>query len=79
MPLTALRVTKAKKTGRYGDGQGLYLQVTNAGVKSWLLRFERNGRERWMGLGPLHTISLKDARDRARKARQQLLDEDRSA
>lgn len=50
------------------------MQVTNAGVKSWLLRFERNGRERWMGLGPLHTISLKEARDRARKARQQLLD-----
>jgi integrase len=74
MPLTALRVAKAKKTGRYGDGQGLYLQVTNAGVKSWLLRFEHNGRERWMGLGPLHTISLKEARDRARKARQQLLD-----
>lgn len=74
MPLTALRVAKAKRVGRYGDGQGLYLQVTNAGVKSWLLRFERNGRERWMGLGPLHTFSLKEARDRARKARQQLLD-----
>jgi integrase len=27
-----------------------------------------------MGLGPLHTVSLKDARERARKARQQLLD-----
>ena len=27
-----------------------------------------------MGLGPLHTVSLKDARDRAQKARLQLLD-----
>lgn len=27
-----------------------------------------------MGLGPLHTFDLKEARERARKARQQLLD-----
>ncbi|MCP3462649.1 Arm DNA-binding domain-containing protein [Bradyrhizobium sp. CCGUVB23] len=36
--------------------------------------YERNGRERWMGLGPLHTVSLQEARERARKARGQLLD-----
>src|SRR5687768_292319 len=71
--LTALKVAKAKP-GRYGDGHGLCLQVTDAGVKSWLLRYERNGRERWMGLGPLHTVSLSEARDRARRARLQLLD-----
>ena len=74
MTLTAIEVAKATKPGRYGDGQGLYLQVTGTGVKSWLLRYERHGRERWMGLGPLHTISLKEARERARKARQQMLD-----
>ena len=33
-----------------------------------------NGRERWLGLGPLHTVTLKDARERARAARLQLLD-----
>lgn len=27
-----------------------------------------------MGLGPVHTVSLKDARERARNARRQLLD-----
>jgi Arm DNA-binding domain len=74
MALTAIQVAKATKAGRYGDGQGLYLQVTHAGVKSWLLRYERHGRERWMGLGPLHTVDLKEARQKARKARQQLLD-----
>src|SRR5258705_10919094 len=72
--LTAKKVEKAKAAGRYGDGHGLCLQVTPAGVKSWLLRYERGGRERFMGLGPLHTVSLKEARERARKARQQLLD-----
>ena len=71
--LTALKVAKAVKPGRYGDGHGLYLQVTKRGVKSWLLRYERDGRERWMGLGPLHTIGLSDARELARQARQLLL------
>src|SRR6201987_409592 len=74
MGLTTKRIAKLTKAGRYGDGHGLCLQVTPAGVRSWLLRFERNGRERWMGFGPLNTVSLKEARERARKARQQLLD-----
>jgi integrase len=81
MALTAKRIATLKEAGRYFDGHGLYLQVTPAGVKSWLLRYERNWvrnengkNQRWMGLGPVHTVSLKEARERARKARQQLLD-----
>ena len=74
MGLSAKGVANLKKPGRYGDGHGLCLQITPSGVKSWLLRYERNGRERWMGLGPLHTVSLGEARERARKARGQLLD-----
>jgi integrase len=71
--LTAKRVERAKP-GRHHDGHGLYLQVRNADNKSWLLRYERAGRERWVGLGPLHTFSLKEARERARAARQLLQD-----
>jgi integrase len=52
----------------------LYLQITPKGVKSWLYRYEFRGRERGMGLGPYHTISLPEARERARAARQLLLD-----
>jgi integrase len=75
MGLTTKRVARLKKPGRYADGHGLYLQVMSPTNRSWLLRYDRNGRgERWMGLGPLHTIDLKEARERARKARQQLLD-----
>jgi integrase len=74
MTLSARRVSSLKQPGRYGDGNGLYLQITKSGVKSWLLRYERTGHERWMGLGPLHTVSLKEARERARKARLQLFD-----
>ena len=74
MKLNAKKLSSLKKPGRYGDGHGLYLQIMPSGVKSWLLRYERDGRERWLGLGPLHTFSLAEARERARKARQQLLD-----
>jgi integrase len=81
--LTAKRVERAKP-GRYHDGHGLYLQVRNTDNKSWLLRYERDGRERWYGLGPAHTFSLKEARLRARAVRQLLHDgidpiEDRKA
>jgi integrase len=75
MSLTAKRIARLAPGRRYGDGHGLYLEVASATNKSWLFRYERNGRgERWMGLGPLHTISLKEARERARQARQLLID-----
>jgi integrase len=60
--------------GRYADGHGLYLQVTNQHNKSWLLRYQRGNREHWVGLGPLHAFSLDEARERARKQRQLLAD-----
>lgn len=74
MPLTTKQIPKLIDPGRYGDGRGLYLQVTPAGVRSWLLRYERRGRERAMGLGPVEDFTLEEARERARKARQLLKD-----
>jgi hypothetical protein len=56
--LTTKRILKCLKTaGRYGDGDGLYLQVNTPGRGSWLLRYERNGRERAMGLASFPTQS----------------------
>ena len=63
--LTALKVDKASRPGMYGDGGGLYLRVTDDGAKNWVFRFMLNGRARWMGMGPLHTINLAEARKRA--------------
>src|SRR5262249_26242254 len=60
--------------GRYSDGHGLYLIVHNPNNKSFAFRFERDGHERWMGLGPTHTVDLKQARSRAREARLLLLE-----
>jgi integrase len=54
----------------HADGGGLYLQVTASGAKSWIYRFSLNGRAREMGLGPLHTVSLSDARVKATDCRQ---------
>jgi integrase len=72
--LTQKRIEKLTAPGRYGDGHGLYLQVQSRTNKSWLFRYTFNGRERFMGLGPLHTIDLEEARERARQARKALLD-----
>ena len=37
---------------RLPDGDGLYLQVSPTGTKSWLFRYKVRGRTRVMGLGP---------------------------
>jgi hypothetical protein len=76
--LSAVKVNKLSKPGRYGDGGGLWLQVSQVGkgiTKSWLFRYMLHGKARQMGLGPLHTVSLADARERARQARTLLLDD----
>lgn len=67
--LTALAAAKAKAPGAYADGGGLYLQITPSGVRSWLFRFMLNGRAREMGLGPLHSVTLAEARQKAAECR----------
>jgi integrase len=74
MALSIRQVEKLRTPGRYLDEHGLYLQVMSPTNRSWILRFQRDGRERWAGLGPVHTINLKEARERARMARRQLLE-----
>ena len=68
--LSARGVEAKTKRGRYGDGGGLFLQVSKWGTKAWIFRYERDGREHHMGLGPLHAVSLAQARERARDYRQ---------
>ena len=72
--LSAAEIAKKTKPGRYGDGGGLWLQVSQWGTKSWIFRFMLNGKARQMGLGDVNTFSLKEARDRARLARQMVAD-----
>jgi integrase len=72
--LTALAVNQAKRRGYYGDGGGLFLQVSPGGAKSWVFRFKERGRLREMGLGPIHTVSLAEARQKALECRKVRLD-----
>lgn len=72
--LTAAAVRAASKPGLYGDGHGLYLQVSAFDTKSWVFRFMIDGRARKKGLGPIHTVSLAEARKRAADARLKALD-----
>jgi len=72
--LSATEVVKFKEPGRYCDGLGLWLQVRDKQRKSWLYRYMLHGTPRWMGLGPVHTVSLADAREKARQCRKLVLD-----
>ena len=72
--LSALQVNKLTKPGLYGDGGGLTLQITPAGAKSWLFRYMVAGKPFGMGLGPTHTVSLAEARQKALNARKLLID-----
>jgi integrase len=62
--------------GMHGDGLGLYLQIKGDGGASWVFRYRRDGRRtaRDMGLGPSHTVSLAEAREKARVCRQMRLE-----
>lgn len=69
--LTATAVRNLDRRGYYGDGRGLWLQVSKWGSKSWVFRFTLNGRSREMGLGPVSLqrndggVSLAEAREAA--------------
>lgn len=72
--LTDLKVRNAKTPGYLGDGGGLYLQISPSLSKSWVFRYQMAGRPREMGLGALHTFSLKEARERATACRKLVAD-----
>lgn len=63
--LTAAKIKSISKTGRYGDGGTLFLNVALGGSKSWIQRLTIKGRRHDIGLGPWPVISLQEARERA--------------
>jgi integrase len=66
--LKALDVQRAAP-GLHPDGNGLYLQVTPGGSRSWLYRYSLHGKEHRIGLGSASAIPLKRARELAAEAR----------
>jgi len=57
MTLATQKIKHAKE-GMHSDGNGLYLRVQASGAKSWIFRYQINGRRREMGIGTLeHTAA----------------------
>ena len=69
--LTA-RGAATTKPGRYGDGGGLYLVVSQSGAGKWVYRFTYAGRVTEAGLGSADAVSLAEARRKAHEARKLL-------
>ncbi len=59
---TATAVKAANEPGRYGDGDGLFLLIGKRGGKSWMVRVQKDGRRRDIGLGSAgsHRIDCQD-------------------
>jgi integrase len=70
LPATAI---KSLPLGKHCDGGGLWLNKRNEG-SSWFFRYTIAGNRREMGLGSLHNVGLKQARDLAEKCRARLGD-----
>lgn len=72
--LGPLHVQRLKLPGLYAVGgvTGLQLQITDNGAKSWVLRAKVGAKRRDIGLGGYPTVTLAQARDRAREARDQI-------
>jgi len=66
---TVHQIKSTNRRGFYGDGDGLYLKVTETGTKSWVFRFRVNGKLRDHGLGSVNTLSLVEARQSAQECR----------
>ena len=72
-PLDVKRLAHAGGKGNFmvpvGGVAGLYLQLTPKGGRTWILRMLIGGRRRDIGLGGYPTVTLAQARDKAREAR----------
>ena len=78
MPKTAEKMT-AYQVGQLpagmhaaGGATGLYLRVSDAGARNWILRAVVGNRRRDMGLGGWPDVPLSEARERARVARRKI-------
>jgi len=60
------------KVFRLSDGKGLFLEVRPNGGKFWRFRYKVDGRDNLLSLGEYPYVTLKDARERRKKERQNI-------
>lgn len=72
--LGALTVSRLKEPGAYPVGKvaGLYLQVSSATARSWILRVKIGDKRREIGLGAYPAVGLKDAHTKAQTERDKI-------
>ena len=71
--LTATGVkANLSKPGRYSDGDGLMLVVGTGGNGSWVVRVQKDGKRRDIGVGAASKVTLSLARQRAADVRSQV-------
>ena len=73
--LSALEVGRLTKPGNHAVGgvSGLYLYVNEAQGRSWVLRIMIAGQRKHLGLGGYPSVTLAQAREKARTAREQIV------
>ncbi len=69
---SARAVATIAQPGRHSDGDGLYINVTRSGARSWLFMWKKDGKRREMGLGSAGSVSLARARELASECRAQV-------
>lgn len=72
MKLTDATLRTLKDPGKHFDGDGLYLEVTQAGGRYWRMKYRHGGKERRLAFGVYPTVSLKSAREQTANARKLL-------
>lgn len=72
--LSALEVGRLRAPGfvSVGGVPGLSLQIGASGARSWVLRATVGSKRRDMGLGPFPGVTLAQAREKARQARERI-------
>lgn len=75
MKLTNTACDNAKlkdKPYKMSDGQGMHLEIKPNGSKYWRMSYRMHGKQKLLALGVYPDVSLKEAREKLRKARKLL-------
>lgn len=67
MKLDSRQVTSLARPGLYWDDdvKGFGVQVHNSGLKTWVLKWRENGKQRWTSLGHFDKMTAEHAREAA--------------
>jgi hypothetical protein len=75
--LTDLVLKNAKagvKTRRMSDGGGLFLEIRPNGSRYWRIAYRFDGKQKLLAVGVYPQVSSHDAREKARIAREHLVE-----